>query len=608
MSRALRSIPFFIILALSFIACNALPQQPSRPSVIIAAPPGGSVYTVGELVAVQSTSTDTGGIVRVDLLVDGVSVHQDPSPVSTGQQQYSLVQTWTADKAGQHNLIVRATNAQGITTDSGIFITVQEQTGAQPTTNGPTGTATSAAVPVATSALPPASATDVPAATATASETTNPVVTVVVTATPTETTASTSQPADTVTPSPTTTTAVACTDNSAFVADLTVPDGTNFSPNTPFTKSWRIQNNGTCAWQNYTLDFVSGPPLAAVTSFPVPATAAGASADIAITLTSPAGFGNYKGSWRLRNAAGILFGTSLTTVINVPNPNPVNPTAAACSGTPTIVQYTASASSITVGQSVTLTWVTTNADEVHLEGGSFASKVLPANGSYTDFPTANASYRLTPFCTSNGSFIHSYLTVTVTPAASSCSGQPDDFSFTATKSTISAGQSVTLNWGAVTNASIVSLNGGEFSNEGVGAPGSKNTSPTKTTTYTLTATCTNGGTRTKSVQVTVNGNPPPAACSNPTIGSFSVTPTSLGMGGSVTVKWSGVTGADKITLSYDGVPFINEQVGQSGSKKYTLAGSGAFRLEAVCSSLAQAVAKQVDVIVICTICAPIHPK
>ena len=39
-----------------------------------------------------------------------------------------------------------------------------------------------------------------------------------------------------------------CTDRVAFVADLTVPDNTVFPAGTRFTKTWRLQNAGTCTW------------------------------------------------------------------------------------------------------------------------------------------------------------------------------------------------------------------------------------------------------------------------------------------------------------------------------------------------------------------------
>lgn len=87
------------------------------------------------------------------------------------------------------------------------------------------------------------------------------------------------------------------------------------------------------------------------------------------------------------------------------------------------------------------------------------------------------------------------------PAPPGCPGAPVIASFTANPSTIAAGQSSTLSWGAVTNATSASIDQGIG---GVATPGSTTVSPVQTTTYTLTATgC--GGTTTKQVTVNVSG-------------------------------------------------------------------------------------------------------
>src|SRR6185295_11416560 len=36
--------------------------------------------------------------------------------------------------------------------------------------------------------------------------------------------------------------------NSVFVADITIPDGSVLKPGEDFTKIWRIQNTGNCRW------------------------------------------------------------------------------------------------------------------------------------------------------------------------------------------------------------------------------------------------------------------------------------------------------------------------------------------------------------------------
>lgn len=95
-------------------------------------------------------------------------------------------------------------------------------------------------------------------------------------------------------------------------------------------------------------------------------------------------------------------------------------------------------------------------------------------------------------------------TLTNTPTAPAlpvgCPGAPVIVSFTASPSTITAGQSATLNWGKVDNATSAVIDHGIG---GVATPGNVTVQPATTTTYTLTATgC--GGTVTKQVTVTVN--------------------------------------------------------------------------------------------------------
>ncbi|HLO15367.1 MAG TPA: NBR1-Ig-like domain-containing protein, partial [Anaerolineales bacterium] len=77
------------------------------------------------------------------------------------------------------------------------------------------------------------------------------------TATTTPTPSPTSSPTITSTPTPSPTlsptitptpTKITPCDKAAFVADVSIPDGTLFSPGFQFTKVWRLKNVGTCTW------------------------------------------------------------------------------------------------------------------------------------------------------------------------------------------------------------------------------------------------------------------------------------------------------------------------------------------------------------------------
>ncbi len=64
-------------------------------------------------------------------------------------------------------------------------------------------------------------------------------------------------------PPPTATTRPVRCNQAAFVKDVTVSDGTVFSPGAEFTKVWRLHNSGSCTWDtSYSLVFVDGDRLA----------------------------------------------------------------------------------------------------------------------------------------------------------------------------------------------------------------------------------------------------------------------------------------------------------------------------------------------------------
>lgn len=102
----------------------------------------------------------------------------------------------------------------------------------------------------------------------------------------------------------------ACTNKAAFFDDVTIPDGTSFKQNVPFVKTWRVRNEGTCAWDaDYVLIFHSGDPMNGPLSSPLPAAAPGAVVDLSVDLKSPSSSGAYTGYWELQSSSGSRFGT-----------------------------------------------------------------------------------------------------------------------------------------------------------------------------------------------------------------------------------------------------------------------------------------------------------
>ena len=122
--------------------------------------------------------------------------------------------------------------------------------------------------------------------------------------TPTPTsTGTTPTPTKTPTPGP-----AAC-DRAGFISDVTIPDGTSFAPNTPFLKTWRIKNIGSCTWTNYSLIFDTGDKMGGLdTTLIIPTILPGQTVDLSISLTSPSVAGSYRGYWKLKNNTGVPFG------------------------------------------------------------------------------------------------------------------------------------------------------------------------------------------------------------------------------------------------------------------------------------------------------------
>lgn len=92
--------------------------------------------------------------------------------------------------------------------------------------------------------------------------------------------------------------------------DVTIPDGTQMAPGQTFTKTWRLQNAGTCTWTTaYSVALFSGEAMAATLNIPFTSEVApGQSVDISVDMVAPATAGTYQGNWKLRNASNAYFG------------------------------------------------------------------------------------------------------------------------------------------------------------------------------------------------------------------------------------------------------------------------------------------------------------
>jgi len=124
--------------------------------------------------------------------------------------------------------------------------------------------------------------------------------------------ASAQSPAPTATP--------ACTNDLTYLLDLTIPDGSQVSPTSSLVKRWKVQNSGSCNWdERYRIKLVSGSNLGAQEQALYPARG-GTELTIQIIFTAPSEAGNYYSTWQAYDPGGNPFGDSFYMQINVQNP------------------------------------------------------------------------------------------------------------------------------------------------------------------------------------------------------------------------------------------------------------------------------------------------
>ncbi|GAB4462896.1 MAG: hypothetical protein Kow0070_22560 [Anaerolineales bacterium] len=104
-----------------------------------------------------------------------------------------------------------------------------------------------------------------------------------------------------------------------FVSDVTIPDNTPMAPGQTFTKTWRVRNTGTCAWEaGFKFVFVGGEQMNGATYTLPSAVPANTEIDISVAMTAPTNkTGALRGNWRMQTAAGQFFGDEVYVIIVV---------------------------------------------------------------------------------------------------------------------------------------------------------------------------------------------------------------------------------------------------------------------------------------------------
>jgi hypothetical protein len=107
-------------------------------------------------------------------------------------------------------------------------------------------------------------------------------------------------------------------EDSEFIKDVTIPDGTIVTPGEAFTKKWKFRNTGSCTWtSDFSIVFVNGDDMAGSDTEIDKTVYANKTADISVALTAPEDEGTYTSYWQLEDAYGNTFGDTVYVEIDV---------------------------------------------------------------------------------------------------------------------------------------------------------------------------------------------------------------------------------------------------------------------------------------------------
>jgi hypothetical protein len=126
--------------------------------------------------------------------------------------------------------------------------------------------------------------------------------------------------------------------NSLYISDVTIPDGTLLAPNQEFTKTWKVKNTGTCTWStSFKIVYSNGEKMGGTSTAMPNSVKPNEQVDISVKLKAPATSGSFTGVWVLADDKDKNFGTALTVVIKTGTVTPTKtftPSKTATAGTP----------------------------------------------------------------------------------------------------------------------------------------------------------------------------------------------------------------------------------------------------------------------------------
>jgi hypothetical protein len=117
----------------------------------------------------------------------------------------------------------------------------------------------------------------------------------------------------------------ACQDNLVYIEDLTIPDGKQVAAGELLDKRWRVENAGTCNWDNrYRLKLTSGLDLSAGNEQALFPARSGTTATLQIQFIAPSEPGIYRSAWQAHSPEGEPFGDPIFIEVEVTSLLPTN--------------------------------------------------------------------------------------------------------------------------------------------------------------------------------------------------------------------------------------------------------------------------------------------
>ena len=257
---SLRWVLTLLLLTL-LAACGA--SASAKPVVSVITPVEGARFGAGEVITLHVAAASSNNVARIELRANndlvGTATNDQPAPTFSSRIDY------TPPQAGSYAFAVIAYDVDGNVSDPFLL-------------NVLVGEESLFSVPQPTQPVPP-----------------------------------------TTTPPPGIVGGNGCDLSAQFVADVTIPDGTEVEAGKPFIKTWRLRNTSSCAWESgYKLKFLSDEIMGAAPELAIPPTPKDAEVDISVQLMAPTASGMYTSTWRLLEPGGKLFGNRLWASVKVP--------------------------------------------------------------------------------------------------------------------------------------------------------------------------------------------------------------------------------------------------------------------------------------------------